>query len=63
MALILFIALCHWVGKEICPKIKRCYLNAQHFQLAYNVAFLGVEGSEVEKTFRNSEINASLCDD
>lgn len=63
MALILFIVLCHWVGKDFCPKIKSCYLNAQLFQLGYNLAFLGVEGSEVEKTFRNSESNASPCDD
>lgn len=46
-----------------CFKIKGCYLNAQLFQLGYNLAFFGVEGSEMEKTFRNSEINASLCDD
>lgn len=63
MALILFIALCHWVGKEICPRIKGCYLNAQLFPLGYTLAFVGVEGSEVEMMFRNSEINANLCDD
>lgn len=63
MALVLFIVLCHWVGKEICPRIKGCYLNAQLFPLGYTLAFVGVEGSEVEMMFRNSEINANLCDD